>query len=122
MEKWTVSRDEMTACAGWHTLASIARADNGLPDAYFARYVETIEAKIHTSRNWAKYAMNNALINIGVRNSALQKKAIAAARRMGNVDVDHGETGCKTPDAATYIRKTVAHQKEKASKARKTAG
>ena len=118
MEKWTVSSDEMTACAGWHTLASIARQDNGLSDAYFANYLETIESKIHTSKNWVKYAMNNALINIGVRNPALEKKAVAAAKRMGTVEVDHGETSCKTPDAAAYIKKTLAHRKKKANKAR----
>ncbi len=119
MEKWTTSKDEMIACAGWHTLASIARQDNGLPDTYFAKYLQTIQSKIHTSDNWVKYAMNNALISIGVRNPALEKKAIAAAKRIGEVEVDHGQTGCKTPDAAAYIKKTVAHYKKKASKARK---
>ncbi len=108
----------MTACTGWHTLASIARQDNGLPDAYFVKYLETIESKIHTSRNWVKYAMNNALINIGVRNSKLEKKSIAAARRIGKIDVDHGETSCKTPDAAAYIKKTVAYNKKKTKRAR----
>ena len=117
MEKWTLSKDEMIGCAGWHTLASIARQDNGLRDAYFTKYLETIESKIHTSKNWAKYAMNNALINIGVRNPALEKKAIAVAKRVGRVEVDHGVTGCQTPDAAAYIKKTVAHQKKKANKA-----
>ena len=119
MEKWTVSRREMTACAGWHTLASMARQDNSLPNAYFAKYLGTIESTIHTSKNWVKYSMNNALINIGVRNPVLEKKAIAAARRIGPVEVDHGETGCKTPDAAAYIKKTLAHRKKKASRARK---
>jgi 3-methyladenine DNA glycosylase AlkD len=118
MERWTASKDEMIACAGWHTLASIARQDNGLPDTYFAKYIKTIESKIHSSKNWVKYAMNNALINIGVRNPALEKKAVAAAKRIGRVEVDHGETGCKTPDAAAYIKKTVAHRKKKAGKAR----
>ena len=109
MKKWTASRNEMTACAGWHTLASIARQDNGLPDAYFANYIATIESKIHTGKNWAKYAMNNALISIGGRNPALKKRAIAAAGRIGVVQVDHGETGCKTPDAAARIKKAAAH-------------
>ncbi len=118
MEKWTVSKNEMIACTGWHTLASIAREDNGLPDAYFANYVKTIESKVHTSKNWVKYAMNNALINIGVRNPALEKKAVAAAKRMGTVEVDHGETSCKTPDAAAYIKKTLVHRRKKANKAR----
>ena len=116
MEQWTRSGDEMTACTGWHTLASIARQDNRLPDAYFEKYLETIESKIHTGKNWAKYAMNNALINIGVRNRALEKKAIAAARRIGKVEIDHGETGCKTPDAAAYIKKTVSHRRKKSKK------
>ena len=119
MEKWTVSKDEMIACTGWHTLASIARQDNGLPDAYFAKYLKTIESKIHTGKNWVKYAMNNALISIGGRNPALEKKAIAAAKRIGGVEVDHGVTGCKTPDAAAYIKKTAAHNRKKRNTARK---
>ena len=113
MEKWTAARDEMTGCAGWHTLASISRQDNGLTNAYFEEYLKTIETKIHSSKNWVRYAMNNALINIGVRNPKLEKKAVAAANRIGKVEVDHGPTGCKTPDAAAYIKKTVAHNKKK---------
>jgi 3-methyladenine DNA glycosylase AlkD len=116
MEKWTASRKEMVACTGWHTLASIARRDNDLPDAYFASYLDAIESTVHTSPNWAKHAMNNALINIGVRNPALEKKATAAAKRIGKIDVDHGETGCKTPDAAAYIKKTLTHRKKKSSR------
>lgn len=113
MERWTRSRNEMTACTGWHTLASIARQDNGLTDAYFANHLKTIEQTIHTSENWARYAMNNALINIGVRNKTLEKKATATSKRIGKVEVDHGVTGCKTPDAAAYIKKTLAHRKKK---------
>lgn len=115
MERWTVSRHEMIACTGWHTLASLAKADNDLPNSYFVKYIETIEAKIHTSQNWVKYSMNSALIKIGVRNSALEKKALAAAKRIGKVDIDHGATGCKTPDAAAYIKKTVTRQRERRS-------
>jgi 3-methyladenine DNA glycosylase AlkD len=118
MEKWTKAKDEMIGCAGWHTLASIARQDNDLSDAYFEKHLKTIESEIHTSKNWVKYAMNNALINIGVRNPRLKMKAIAAAKRIGKVEVDHGDTSCKTPDAAGYIKKTVAYDKKK--KAKKT--
>ena len=116
MEKWIASKNEMLGCAGWHTLASLAREDNDLSDTYFEKHVKRIESKIHKSDNWVKYAMNNALINIGVRNRKLEQKAVAAAKRIGKIDVDHGETGCKTPDAASYIKKTVAYKKEKAKK------
>ena len=117
MEKWTASTHEMTAVAGWHTLASLARDNNDLSDAYFEDRLATIESSVHSSKNWVKYAMNNALINIGVRNSKLEKKAIAAARRIGKIDVDHGATSCKTPDAAAYIRKTVDYNKKKTRRA-----
>ena len=55
-------------------------------------------------------AMNGALIGIGLRSAGREKKAVAVARRIGVVEVDHGETGCKTPDAAGYIAKTKAHR------------
>lgn len=57
--------------------------------------------------------MNMALIAIGVRSARLAEAATAAAGRIGKVDVDHGETNCKTPDAASYIAKTRAHYAKK---------
>lgn len=116
MEKWTAADNEMIGCAGWHTLASMARQNNGLPDAFFEKRLGIIESRIQSGRNWVKYAMNNALINIGVRNPQLERKAIATARRIGRIEVDHGETGCKTPDAIPYIKKTIAYTKKKTRK------
>ena len=46
-------------------------------------------------------------------NPGLEKKATAAARRIGKVEVDHGETGCNTPDAIAYIRKAKARRKKR---------
>ncbi len=63
----------------------------------------TIEKQIHRSPNWARYAMNGALISIGVFKPTLRKQAIEAAQRIGKVEVDHGDTNCKTPDAVPYI-------------------
>jgi hypothetical protein len=57
--------------------------------------------------------MNMAVIQIGCRNAALRKAATAAARRIGKVVVDHGDTACKTPDAAAYIDKAWAHSTSK---------
>jgi 3-methyladenine DNA glycosylase AlkD len=116
-DKWTSSKSEWIGCAGWHTLASLARQENDLKDAYFVSHLNTIETKIHKSTNWVRYAMNNALISIGTRNPGLQKKATAAARKIGKVEVDHGMTGCKTPEAVSYIKKAVAHKKKMAAKA-----
>jgi hypothetical protein len=49
--------------------------------------------------------MNGALISIGILKPALRKRAIEAAKRIGKVEVDHGETNCKTPNAVSSIEK-----------------
>ncbi|HEX7343423.1 MAG TPA: DNA alkylation repair protein, partial [bacterium] len=79
----------------------------------FEKFLTIIEREIHRSKNRVREAMNGALIAIGMRNEKLQKQAIAAARRIGKVVVDHGETGCKTPDAEAYILKAAARSKKK---------
>ena len=48
---------------------------------------------------------DGALIAVGVFTPALRKKAIEAAKRIGKVEVDHGETNCRTPDAISNIEK-----------------
>lgn len=110
MEKWTKSKDEWTGQAGYGLLATLAMRDEELNDDYFAEYLEMIEAKIDTSKNRIRHAMNNALIAIGMRNKKLEKRAIAAAKRIGKVEVEHGETGCKTPDAIPYIKRAAARK------------
>jgi hypothetical protein len=57
--------------------------------------------------------MNGALISIGVRNPALEKKALAVAKKIGQVQVDHGQTSCQTPDAAEYIARTKERQQSR---------
>ncbi len=56
--------------------------------------------------------MSNALIAIVCRTS-MTKKALAVAKRVGKVDVDHGDTSCKTSPAAATIEKTIEHYKKK---------
>ena len=52
--------------------------------------------------------MNQTLIAIGVRSPRLEKRARAVAKAIGKVEVDHGDTSCKTPDATAYIERTLA--------------
>lgn len=113
MERWTAARGEWVGAAGWNIVAQLAMRDDGLTDAELESLLATIEARIHGSANRVRYSMNNALIAIGIRNPGLEKKAIAAAERIGKVEVDHGETGCKTPDAVPYIRRAVERRQKK---------
>ena len=114
-EEWIGSDGEWPGRAGWHLIAHLAMKNQDLPDTYFTAYLATIEGTIHVSKNRVKDAMNSALIAIGIRNDVLEEQALAAAARIGKVEVDHGETGCKTPDAADYIRRTLDRRRQKAA-------
>ncbi len=122
-EKWTKSKTEWIAAVGWNLVTQClaqARAEAGLDKETLEAKLATIEGSIHNAANRARYAMNGALIAIGTYARGFEKKAIAAAKRIGPVDVDHGETGCRTPDAVKYIPKAAAHHRERLAK-KKTA-
>jgi 3-methyladenine DNA glycosylase AlkD len=106
MRVWMKSPDEFTREMGYGILGVRLKDDpDSLRDAEAEKVLATIEKQIHRSPNWARYAMNGALISIGIFKPALRTKAIEAAQRIGKVAVDHGETNCKTPDAVPYIEK-----------------
>lgn len=109
-EVWTQSDEEWIGYAGWGLLAQIVNNDTTLPDSLFESYLEQIEREIHTAKNYVRYGMNNVLIGLGVRSEALGERARAAARRIGKVEVDHGETNCKTPDALEYMDRILARR------------
>lgn len=111
-EQWIESDSEWSATMGWNILGALAASDPTLPDSYFEALLKRIERDLHSSQNWVRYAMNNALIAIGIRNEALEEKAFATAEHIGKVIVDHGETYCKTPDAIPYIQKAKEHAEE----------
>jgi 3-methyladenine DNA glycosylase AlkD len=112
MRAWMKSKDEFPREMGYGILACRLKDDpDAIGDADVEKILATIEKEIHRSPNWARYAMNSALIAIGVYKPALQKKAMAAAKRIGKVEVDHGETNCKTPDAGSYIEKSLKRKR-----------
>jgi len=111
MDRWRKSKTEYVSRLGWDLVTLAARNDAGLPESYFEERLKEIEAGIHQAPNLARSAMNGALIGIGLRNEGLKRKALAAAKKIGKVVVDHGDTDCRTPDAAAYIEKASARKK-----------
>ena len=106
MRAWMKSKEESPREVGYGILGARLRDDpESISDADALKALKTIEKEIHRSPNWVRYAMNGAVISIGVLKPQLRTKAIEAARRIGKVEVDHGETTCKTPDAVSYIEK-----------------
>jgi 3-methyladenine DNA glycosylase AlkD len=112
-EQWLASKNPKERCAAWTLLGQLSQRDETTPDAFFEKRLAEIERTIHSAPNDERAGMNMAVITIGLRKAALRKAATAAAKRIGKVEVDHGDTACKTPDAADYIAKTWAHSTSK---------
>lgn len=106
MRDWMKSAAGATREMGYTILCARLRDDaDAISDADAGKVLVTIEKQIHKSPNWARYAMNSAVIAIGVWRPKVRQEALAAATRIGRVDVDHGDTYCKTPEAVSYIKK-----------------
>ena len=119
-EKWHTARGEWIGRAGWNLIGQLALHQPDLPDSYFEPYLIEIETGIHQQKNRVREAMNNALIAIGIRNAALQAKALSVAHAIGLVEIDHGETNCRTPNAAEYIQRAVEHRRKKSHQGKLT--
>jgi len=113
MRAWMASSEEFASQAGWNLLGRMALEDQETGDAFWEKQLAVIEKRIHRAKNRTRHAMNGALIAIGMRSPGLEKLALAAAGRIGKVDVDHGETSCVTPDAAAYIKKAAEWRRKR---------
>jgi 3-methyladenine DNA glycosylase AlkD len=116
MSSWVGSDDEWIGRGGWSVMSVLATDHPEVPDASFTPYLAVIERRIEAAKNRTREKMNGALIAIGGRSDALAAPATAAAKRIGAVEVDHGDTACETPDAVSYIAKMRARAKPSASK------
>lgn len=112
-KEWLASPDESLRSTAWTLASFLANLDESIPDSWFLDRLAHIEKHIHSAPNAERSAMNTAVITVAGRNPALRKAATAAAKRIGKVDVDHGDTACKTPDAVAYIEKMWAHAASK---------
>ncbi|MBK8037441.1 MAG: DNA alkylation repair protein [Verrucomicrobiaceae bacterium] len=106
--KWIDSPKEGIAVAGWATLSCVVSVwpDEKLPLKQIDTLVKHVVKSIHASPNRVRYAMNNFIICCGTYVAALGDKAIAAAKKIGRVEVDMGNTACQVPDAVPYILKS----------------
>lgn len=107
--EWLASSNEALRATAWTLIGYMANLDVDAPDDWFAKHLARIEKSIHSAPNAERAAMNAAVIAIGGRSAALRKAATAAAKRIGTVEIDHGDTSCKTPDAGSYIAKLWQH-------------
>lgn len=106
--KWTDSKNEQVARAGWSTLGALAATvpDADLPVAQLGMLLDRVVRDMPKAPDGARYSMNNFVISCGTYVAPLGAKAIATARNLGKVEVDMGDTACQVPDAESYILKS----------------
>ncbi|HET6164606.1 MAG TPA: DNA alkylation repair protein [Planctomycetota bacterium] len=104
---WIDSKKEQVAAAGWNTWAGIVSItpDAQLDLAELERLLVRVEKEIRKAPNRVRYCMNGFVIALGSGVKPLLAKAKAAAKRIGAVEVDVGETACQVPDALERITK-----------------
>ncbi|QSQ22943.1 DNA alkylation repair protein [Pyxidicoccus parkwayensis] len=117
VETWTARSTEMQARAGWQLLAALATKTQHLTDDELAVWLPRLEQGIHSAQNRVREAMNTALIAIGGRGGPVGDAALEVAKRIGKVEVDHGDTACETPDAVQSIQKMRARKEGGVAKA-----
>jgi 3-methyladenine DNA glycosylase AlkD len=105
--KWIRSKKESIASGGWCTYAGIiaTRPDEKLDLTEIEELLHHIVNHIHAAPNQVRYTMNAFVIAVGTYIQPLLKQAKAAAKNIGAVSVDMGDTACKVPLASTYIEK-----------------
>jgi 3-methyladenine DNA glycosylase AlkD len=110
---WMDSKDDLRRRCGYLLLYELGKnkRDKALTDAFFERYIGRIKKNIHREENWVRDAMNASLLSIGKRNAKLNKKAIAAARAIGKVEVDYGDNSCQVPDVVKHLTADYVRQK-----------
>jgi 3-methyladenine DNA glycosylase AlkD len=111
MERWAAAKGEWASRTGWSLVCLLARNDRDLPDSVFEPYLARIERDVRFARIRVREAMMRALAAIALRGPTLEASAAAAAKRIGKIEVDHGEPGDRTPDPLVCLERTKARGK-----------
>jgi 3-methyladenine DNA glycosylase AlkD len=105
--KWIDSDKENVAAAGWATLTGLVaiKDDVDLDLAELKRLLGRVQKTIHNQPNCVRYDMNSFVIAVGSYVKPLTDLAVQTAQKIGTMTVDMGDTACKVPSAAEYIKK-----------------
>lgn len=105
--KWIASKKESIAVCGWATYSGIVatRPDEELDLEEIEGLLDRVVAEIDDAPNQARSMMNGFVISVGSYVRPLLAKAKRAAKAIGEVSVDMGDTACQVPIASEYIAK-----------------
>jgi hypothetical protein len=105
--RWIDSDKGHIAAAGWCTYSGLlaTQPDSALDLAEIQGLLDRVVKEVVAVPNRVRYCMNNFVIAVGGYVAPMLKQAKAAARKIGAVKVDVGDTACKVPQATAYIEK-----------------
>jgi hypothetical protein len=105
--KWMKSKKEGIACSGWSTYTGLlaTRSDDELDFAEIKELLQKVVDEIDSAMNEVRFTMNGFVIAVGSYVKPLLQAAKSAAKKVGTVAVDMGDTSCKVPNATEYIAK-----------------
>lgn len=105
--KWINSKNESIASTGWCTYAGILTVtpDEELDLEEVKELLQRVVKQIDKAPNRVRYTMNSFVIAVGSYCKPLLKEAKEAAKKIGVVSVNMGDTACKVPLATEYINK-----------------
>lgn len=83
---WSKRKEEFVKRTAYALVACLAWHNQEAPDSFFVKFFPLIKKGATDERNFVKKAVNWALRNIGKKNLALNKKAIAAAREIQKIE------------------------------------
>ena len=115
-DSWRDEPGEWPASVGWFIVTCRAEDPEVWSVGELRCLLAQIEAEIAGRPNRVRHEMNGAMIVMALRDADLRRSVLAAAERIGPVRVDHGQTGCKTPEVAPYVERTLAHRAAKAAR------
>jgi len=108
--EWMPSKKERIAASGWCTYSGLVAVlpDSALDFSEIESLLATVVKKIDNAQNRERHTMNGFVIAVGCYVKPLLKQAKTAAKQIGAVTVDMGDTACKVPLATASIEKAEA--------------
>jgi hypothetical protein len=105
--KWIKSKKEHVAASGWCTYSGLiaTKPDDELDLKEIESLLDRVVKEIKRAEGRERYTMNGFVIAVGAYVAPLVEQAKSAARRMGVVSVDMGDTACEVRGALSQIEK-----------------
>jgi 3-methyladenine DNA glycosylase AlkD len=107
-KKWMVSKDPMSARAGWSlTAGRVARNPDGLD---LPALLDRIEKEMPKAASVVQWTMNTTLAQIGIYFPEHRKRALAIGEKLGIYRDYPVSKGCTSPFAPIWINEMVRRQ------------